>query len=99
MDKINWTVEDNVTGQFTSSETENFWESLRVHFISFLVYPRVFTQQASFPIKISQVPPVLHPRLAGNILFNTEYKKNSYLLKNIHDVQGPLCHFLQFFCL
>ena len=92
MDKANWTVEDHVTGQFTPTDAEDFWKTLRIHFISYLVYPRVFTQQASFPIKISQVPPVMHPRLAGDVLFSTEFRKNSYLLKNIHDVQGPLCH-------
>ena len=92
MDKSNWTVDDDVTGQFTPSEAEKFWESLHIHFVSFLVFPCVFTQQAPFPIKISQVPPVLHPRLAGDVLFNTEFKKNSYLLKNIHNIQGALYH-------
>ena len=93
MDKSNWTVDDDVTGQFSPAEAEKFWESLHIHFVSFLVYPCVFTQQAPFPIKISQVPPVLHPRLAGDVLFNTEFKKNSYLLKNINNIQGALYHF------
>ena len=88
MDKTNWTVEENVTGKFTASEAEKYWESLRIHFISYLVFPGVFCLQAIFPIKIGQVPPILHPILAGNELYNTEHVKNSYVLKNVHEIQG-----------
>ena len=92
MDKTNWTVEDNVTGKFSASEAEKYWESLRIHFISYLVFPGIFCQQAFFSIKISQVPPILHPSLAGQELFNTEHLKNSYVLKNIHQIQGTQSH-------
>ena len=88
MDKCNWTVEDGVTGKFTAAEAENYWESLHLHFISYLVFPGVFVLHAFFPVKISQVPPVLHPLLAGYELFNTEFVKNSYVLKNMHEVFG-----------
>ena len=88
MDQTNWTVEEGVTGQFTKLQAEKFWESLSIHFISFLVYPGVFCQQANFPIKISQVPPILHPKVAGDTLFNTEHLKDSSVLRNINTIQG-----------
>ena len=88
MDQTNWTVEEGVTGKFTKVQAEKFWESLSIHFISFLVYPGVFCQQANFPIKISQVPPILHPKVAGDTLFNTEHLKDSYVLRNINNIQG-----------
>ena len=88
MDNTNWTVEENVTGKFTASEAANYWEKLKIHFLSYLVYPRIFCQQALFPIKIGQVPPILNPMIAGQELFNTEHMKNSYVLKNIDEIQG-----------
>ena len=96
MDQTNWTVEAGVTGKFTPSEAETFWESLHVHFVSFLVYPTVFYQQANFPIKIGQVPPIVDPKVAGKTLFNTEHLKDSYVLKNINIIQGESILFFLF---
>ena len=88
MEISNWTVEEKVTGTFTPAEAKQYWDKLRVHFITYLVYPRVFTQQSQFHVKIGQVPPILHLVIAGEVLFNTEHKKNSYVLKNIDEIQG-----------
>ena len=88
MDATNWTVEEEVTGKFTASEAEKYWEQLRIHFIGYLVYPRIFSQQALFPVKIGQVPPILNPKISGKELFKTEHTKNSYVLKNIDEIQG-----------
>ena len=88
MDTTNWTVEEDVTGKFSAAEAEDYWKSLRIHFIGFLVYPRVFSQQSQFPVKIGKVPPILNPKIAGPELFNTEHVKDSYVLKNIDEIQG-----------
>ena len=88
MDTTNWTVEDSVTGVFTPDEAAKYWEKLKVKFISFLDYPRVFCDQSKFPVKIGQVPPIVHPLVAGREMFNTEHMKNSYILKNINEIQG-----------
>ena len=56
--------------------------------LSYLVYPSVFCLQSLFPIKIGQVPPILNPKIAGKELFNTEHLKNSYVLKNVNQIQG-----------
>ena len=67
MDKTNWTVEENLTGKFSASEAEKYWESLRIHFISYLVFPGIFCQQAFFPIKIldGAVGPWRRMKVAG----------------------------------
>ena len=88
MDTTNWTVEEDVTGKFSAAEAEDYWKSLWIHFIGFLVYPRVFSQQSQFPVKIGKVPPILNPKIAGPELFNTEHVKDSYVLKNIDEIQG-----------
>ena len=56
--------------------------------LSYLVYPSVFVLQSQFPVKIGQVPPILNPKIAGPRLFSTEHLKNSYVLKNVNNVQG-----------
>ena len=88
MDQTNWTVEDDVTGKFTLAKAEEYWKNLNVHHIGYIVYPRVFTQQCSFPVKIGKVPPIVDPRIAGSELFSTEHLKDSYVLKNIGEIMG-----------
>ena len=88
MDITNWTIEENLTGKFTTLEAENYWDKLRIHFLSYLVFPGLFPLQAPFPVKIGQVPPILNSKIAGTVLYNTEHLKKSYILKNMDTVQG-----------
>ena len=66
-------------GVFSRKDVKNFFKSLRIHFIGFLVYPAVFTTNHRFPLKIGKVPPVIDPLVAGPILLDTEFKVSHFI--------------------
>lgn len=84
-------------GSFTAKASEDFFLSLRTHFISFLVFPSTFVLNTSFLISVGNVPPIIQPLVAGSVLHNTEHKKDSSVLKNIDALFGnqmKLCELL-----
>ena len=74
MEQSNWHVEETCTGEFQQCESADFFERLKMHFVSYLVYPRVFTNNPNFNLRIGEVPPVMDPRVSGSTLFDTEYQ-------------------------
>ena len=74
MDSQNWLPDGSSHGLFTETEAADFLRKLKIHFIGFLVFPRVFTTKPNFSLKIGQVPPVMDPLVAGKILYDTEFK-------------------------
>ena len=71
---------ETCTGTFDQKETASFFDRLKMHFISFLVYPRVFTKNPNFALRIGEVPTVMDPRVTGSTLFNTEYQASFFHL-------------------
>ena len=61
-------VAENCTGKFEKEEAANFFDRLKMHFISFLVYPRVFTKTPNFHLRIGEVPPVMEIEMARDSL-------------------------------
>ena len=97
LSKTNLEVPVQTDGSFTLQETREFFTSLRIHFISFLVFPWTFCETASFLINLANVPPIVQPLVAGSVLYNTELKKDSGVLKNIDSLYGnqmKLCEML-----
>ena len=88
MDSTSWLPSSTASGKFTAEEAEEFYIRLREHFISFLVFPAVFCKNPNFPIKMGNVPPILNPVVAGDTLYDTEFEKNSHILKNKHVLYG-----------
>ena len=82
MDQSNWQVAEGCSGTFSKAESASFFHRLNIHFISFLVYPRVFTSNPNFCLRIGEVPPVMNPRVSGDILFDTEYQASSIFHQN-----------------
>ena len=72
MDPSCFTPDPSSTGVFTKDQAAAFYEDLKLHFIGFLVYPRVFLNNPNFPLKIGQVPPLMDPMIAGEVLYDTE---------------------------
>ena len=69
---------DSSSGRFSKDESSDFYRRLRLHFVSYLVYPRVFTKNPNFNIGIGQVPPVMDPIVSGEVLFDTEFEVIHY---------------------
>ena len=69
------------TGVFTKDQAAAFYKDLKLHFIGFLVFPRVFLNNPNFSLKIGQVPPVMDPTIAGDVLFDTECEVSTQLVK------------------
>ena len=68
------------TGVFTKDQAAAFYKDLKLHFIGFLVFPRVFLNNPNFSLKIGQVPPVMDPTIAGDVLFDTECEVSTQLV-------------------
>ena len=88
MDSQTWLPTETPSGQFTAEEAQDFYIRLREHFIGYLVFPAVFCKNPNFPIKIGCVPPIINPVVAGKILYDTEFEKDSHILKNKHELYG-----------
>ena len=82
MNQSNWQVAEGCSGTFSKADSADFYHRLNIHFISFLVYPRVFTSNPNFCLRIGEVPPVMNPRVSGDILFDTEYQASSIFDQN-----------------
>ena len=72
MTSSHWQPSNSSSGRFSKDESSDFFRRLRLHFVSFLVYPRVFTKNPNFNIGIGQVPPVMDPIVSGDVVFDTE---------------------------
>ena len=88
MESNSWVPTEPPSGIFTAEEAQNFYIRLREHFISYLVFPAVFCRNPNFPLKIGGVPPVVNPAIAGDFLYDTEFEKDSHILKNKHALYG-----------
>ena len=88
MDSQTWLPTEAPSGQFTAEEAEGFYTRLREYFIGYLVFPAVFCKNPNFPIKIGCVPPIINPVVAGKTLYDTEFEKDSHILKNKHELYG-----------
>ena len=100
MDESNLAFTEPVApnNHFSREESADYFKKLRLHYVSYLVYPRLFMNNPNFQLKIGQVPPVMDPLLSGSKLFDTEreanyfsfncsytainLQKNSHVLKN-----------------
>jgi hypothetical protein len=81
MDSTNWLPDKDTTGLFNKQEAADFFRRMKIHYIGFLVYPIVFTQNPNFVLKVGKVPPVMDPIVAGDVLFDTEFKVSVILHK------------------
>ena len=88
MESNSWVPSEPPSGTFSADEAQNFYIRLREHFISYLVFPAVFCRNPNFPMKIGSVPPVVNPVIAGDSLYDTEFEKDSHILKNKHILYG-----------
>ena len=93
MHPTNWQPTDSSTGKFTKEESADFFHRLNLHFVSYLVYPRVFTTNPNITLKIGQVPPVMDPKVSGDVVLDTEFEVS---LITIHLSPSSFCiHNLQ----
>ena len=74
MHPTNWQPNESSTGTFSKDESANFFHRLNLHFVSYLVYPRVFTKNPNMTLKIGQVPPVMDPMVSGDLVLDTEFE-------------------------
>ena len=88
MDASSWLPTDSTSGHFTQEEAREFYQDLREHYISFLVFPAVFCKNPNFPLRVGNVPPVMDLILAGDKIYDTEFKKDSHILKNKNMLYG-----------
>ena len=63
---------DSKKGLFNKNESAEFFRRLKLHFVTFLVYPILFMKNPNFQLKIGQIPPVMDPLLSGVTQFDTE---------------------------
>ena len=69
------------SGQFNKEESADFFRKLNLHFIQYLVFPRVFMNNPNFQLKMGQIPPIMNPLLSGATLFDTEREaSNSFFV-------------------
>ena len=93
MHPTNWQPDESSTGQFSNEESADFFHRLNLHFVSYLVYPRVFTTNRNMTQKIGQVPPVMDPMVSGDVVLDTEFEVS---MVTIHLIQCSFCiHYLQ----
>ena len=72
---------ENVEGTFSRLDAYEYFQQLKGHFISYLVYPSVFLKNPNFSLKIGCIPPVMDSALYGDVLYDTEYKVSLVLIK------------------
>ena len=83
------TPHQSTTGVFSKDQAASFLQSLKLHFIGFLVYPAVFLKNPNFPLKIGQIPPVIDPTIAGDVLFDTEFEVCVVIYNSLVSQEGP----------
>ena len=99
MSDANWDIasKDNPGETISKEEASTFFESLRCHFIKYLILPSV-AREVKFVLKMNQVPPVVNALAAGEVLYNSEHVKDSKLMKNrdkLFGNQEMLMHLLK----
>ena len=99
MSDANWDITSrDIPGETISKkEASTFFESLRCHFIKYLLLPSV-AREVKFVLKMNEVPPVVNSLAAGEVLYTSEHVKDSKLMKyrdKLFGNQEMLMHLLK----
>lgn len=89
MSDANWDFSEEDLSKETISKDDaaSFYKSLRCHFIKYLFHPSV-AREIKFVLKINQVPPIVNKLAAADVLYNSEHRKDSKILKNRDQLYG-----------